>query len=242
MSFSYFFYGYKYSSLLFVLTQLGWIFQKKLPVLAYIGHYAVIVTIFLGLAGVITGFFYVFVGIKLKCPFCNRYGRLGHDRMYGTSLECDQCGIVYGSGFLRLRLVRGEMIRATKSIMDWGLVKKLVKEENPQLNVLYGLNSLVGIVYFFLGLNVGLTCLSIVMGTVLTHIILRSLRSGLVRGRNYIVFEYRPYTFLWQVLMMLVCHFFVTFFPWRMPYSIDFYYEKIWISFLVDHRNTSRIF
>lgn len=44
--------------------------------------------------------------LKMKCPFCGDPGRLGDGKGKGTStMECDRCGLVHGSGFWGLRLV-----------------------------------------------------------------------------------------------------------------------------------------
>jgi hypothetical protein len=73
---------------------------------AVVGTAALWSLIALGVTGAVLAVLMMFCGLRMRCPFCGGSGDFGGNREMGPTLVCDWCGLVQGSGFLKLRLVR----------------------------------------------------------------------------------------------------------------------------------------
>lgn len=74
-------------------------------VLQRIGIGAILVLITLGLVGGMMGLLMCIDRLRMGCPFCGQKGRVGGGSG-GLTLACPACGLVYETGFLKLRLAR----------------------------------------------------------------------------------------------------------------------------------------
>jgi hypothetical protein len=92
--------------ILFLLIPLGWLFTESAPLLAMASRVALVLFIALGVSGAVLGFLLLFCGLRLSCPFCGQPGEVCGSKEDGLGLVCERCGLVQGSGFLKLRLVR----------------------------------------------------------------------------------------------------------------------------------------
>jgi hypothetical protein len=91
---------------LFPMIFLGFLFRESSPRLAVTGWVALSVFVGLGITGAILAVLLLFCGLRLRCPFCGEPGDFCGSKEAGVCLLCDRCGLVQGSGFLKLRLVR----------------------------------------------------------------------------------------------------------------------------------------
>jgi hypothetical protein len=70
-----------------------------------IGAGAFVVLLALGLVGGVMGVFLGRGKLRMRCPFCGDKGTVG-GAPGGLALDCPACGLVYETGFLKLRLAR----------------------------------------------------------------------------------------------------------------------------------------
>jgi hypothetical protein len=91
---------------LFLLMIFGFVFAAVSPVMALIGRVALTVMVALGITGAVVAILLLFCGLRLRCPFCGEPGEFCGSKEEGPGFFCDHCGLVQGSGFLKLRLVR----------------------------------------------------------------------------------------------------------------------------------------
>jgi hypothetical protein len=91
---------------LFPLIFLGWVFAEQSPLLALVGRTALAIFVGLGITGAILAVLLLFCGLRLRCPFCGERGDFCGSKEAGVCLLCERCGLVQGSGFLKLHLVR----------------------------------------------------------------------------------------------------------------------------------------
>lgn len=88
---------------LFLVPLLAWLLGMS-PALAA----AVVLTVMvaLGITGAVLAILLLFFGLRLRCPFCGQPGEVCGSSGEGLGFLCERCGLVQGSGFLKLRLVR----------------------------------------------------------------------------------------------------------------------------------------
>jgi hypothetical protein len=91
---------------LFVLVFVGFLFTGQSSALAVVAVAALYVLVALGITGAILAILLLFCGLRLRCPFCGERGDFWGDKASGPCLQCEHCGLVHGTGFLKLRLVR----------------------------------------------------------------------------------------------------------------------------------------
>jgi len=92
--------------ILFLVLLVGWLFADASPILAVAASIALVVMVILGLTGAILAILLLFCGLRLRCPFCGEPGEVCGSKEDGLGFLCDRCGLVQGTGFLKLRLVR----------------------------------------------------------------------------------------------------------------------------------------
>lgn len=61
--------------------------------------------ILLGVVGAIFGILMVIGQLRMRCPFCQRSGKVGGDKQNGMWMICQSCGYIHGSGPLGLKIV-----------------------------------------------------------------------------------------------------------------------------------------
>ena len=81
------------------------IVMQRGSVLQGIGVGAILVMFILGLVGAVMGVFLSLGKLRMRCPFCGEKGMVSGDEG-GLTLDCPECGLVYETGFLKLRLAR----------------------------------------------------------------------------------------------------------------------------------------
>ena len=79
------------------------------PVATVIYRPALFCLIALCLTGALLGGALAFGRLRMRCPFCGRYGLVGGNKEDGLWLYCDDCGCVHGAGIFGLRLVREQL-------------------------------------------------------------------------------------------------------------------------------------
>jgi hypothetical protein len=92
--------------LLFLFMFLGVVLGQASPLLALVGSIALSEFIALGISGAVLAILLLFCGLRLSCPFCDRPGEVCGSKEDGMGFLCEHCGVIQGSGFLKLRLVR----------------------------------------------------------------------------------------------------------------------------------------
>jgi len=105
MRFSFWYYASRFGGLLFPLVGVGVLLGDRCPAIGVVGRMALALLVPLCLAGVWGGILMAMGRLGMTCPFCARPGPVGGNRADGMWLDCDQCGFVHGTGFLRLKLV-----------------------------------------------------------------------------------------------------------------------------------------
>jgi len=71
-----------------------------------IGAKALVGVVALGVAGALLGLVFLFTGVRLRCPFCRRWGPGAVERNGRPWMECATCGTIRCAGFLGLKIVR----------------------------------------------------------------------------------------------------------------------------------------
>jgi hypothetical protein len=94
-------------AMLLVVIVFGFVFSPR-PVLAAMVVVAICCVVLLGLTGAVMGIFAAFGRLRMRCPFCGRYGPVGGSKGRGMWMECPSCGLVRTTGPFRLRIVRGK--------------------------------------------------------------------------------------------------------------------------------------
>ncbi len=70
---------------------------------------AICALVLLCLIGAFMGILMAFGRLRMLCPFCGKSGPAGGNKREGMWMECASCGLVHGSGPLRLKIVRDEI-------------------------------------------------------------------------------------------------------------------------------------
>jgi hypothetical protein len=91
--------------ILFFAVALGLVLPRPW-IVRFVFNPALYAIIALGSAGGIMGLLMVFGRLRMLCPFCGRYGVVFGTNTRGLWLECNDCGVIHGTGFLKLRLAR----------------------------------------------------------------------------------------------------------------------------------------
>lgn len=91
--------------LLFVTVFLGMALPDSV-VTGAVYRPALIGLIVLGVVGGLLGIALAAGRLRMRCPFCGRYGAVGGSKSAGLWLDCNGCGLVHGAGPLRMWLVR----------------------------------------------------------------------------------------------------------------------------------------
>jgi hypothetical protein len=91
--------------LLFGVLFLTWALPRN-PLGEVFYRVALYSLIALGVTGALMGLLLVLGWLRMRCPFCGRYGPVGGSKEDGLWLDCTRCGLVHGAGLFRLRLVR----------------------------------------------------------------------------------------------------------------------------------------
>jgi len=105
MRFAFWYYIAKFGTVLFVLAVVGALFGRDGVLDETVLGAALGVIVVLCATGTVMGVLLALGKLKMKCPFCGKPGPVGGSRSEGMWMECDECGLVHGSGFLGLRLV-----------------------------------------------------------------------------------------------------------------------------------------
>ena len=77
---------------------------EKNIVLELYSEISLILLVLLCLTGAIMGILMAFGKLKMKCPFCYTYGQVNGNKKDGMWMECSDCGIIHGTGLLKLKL------------------------------------------------------------------------------------------------------------------------------------------
>jgi hypothetical protein len=109
MRFSWWFYTAKYSVFLFPVACTSLFHSAKSVVAQYIFIGSLGIIFITGFLGAVLGGMMILWNVKMRCPFCDRYGYVGGNKRQGMFMHCDDCGYVHGSGFMGLKLVCEEL-------------------------------------------------------------------------------------------------------------------------------------
>ena len=71
-----------------------------------IGKYAFVAMVAMGIAGALLGLVFLFVGVRLRCPLCGKWGQEAAELNGRPWMECTNCGVIRCQGFLGLGFVR----------------------------------------------------------------------------------------------------------------------------------------
>lgn len=92
---------------LFAIVAIAFLFSPD-GVSGGFGLVALGLLVLLCLVGAYLGILMSLGRLRMGCPFCGRSGPVGGSKAQGMWMECDSCGFIHGSGFLRLRIVKEE--------------------------------------------------------------------------------------------------------------------------------------
>ncbi len=104
MKFKLWYYTGKFGVFLFPMSGLIFFTGEEHEIIRIIGEISLITLIILCVIGVGMGFFLAAGKLKMKCPFCDKYGLIGGNRKEGLWMECDKCGFIHGTGTFGLKL------------------------------------------------------------------------------------------------------------------------------------------
>mgnify|MGYP003108867756 CR=1 FL=1 len=104
MKFSIWHYCIRFSPVLIIGAVISIFKVEKGKVLEVYGEVSFILLVALCIVGGFMGLLMAFGKLKMKCPFCGSYGRVNGSKNDGMWMECPQCGIVHGTGLLKLKL------------------------------------------------------------------------------------------------------------------------------------------
>ncbi len=106
MPFRLWYYGARLvAPILFAAVFFGAIFPKPW-IVQFVFNPALYVLIALCCIGGVMGILMAFGRLRMRCPFCARYGLVGGNKTDGLWLKCNDCGFVHGAGLLKMRFVR----------------------------------------------------------------------------------------------------------------------------------------
>jgi hypothetical protein len=108
MSFRLWFYLCKLGAPLFFCVFLGITFWGH-PDNSVLLSALLMVIVVLGICGAVIALLSLFGSFKMRCPFCPRSGPIGGSKKEGLWMNCPSCGLVHGSGPLKLRLIREQI-------------------------------------------------------------------------------------------------------------------------------------
>src|SRR5262245_27668154 len=77
----------------FALATLNFVHVRYEPAHS-IGRSALVVLVAFGAAGALLAFVFLFTGIRIRCPFCRRWGAGAVERRGLPWMECESCGTI----------------------------------------------------------------------------------------------------------------------------------------------------
>ena len=105
MKFSFWYYICKIGGILFPLCFLAFL-GENYPILEIIGKCFIVIFVILGLVGAVMGIFMTMGKLKMRCPFCKGSGIVDGNKQNGLYMECENCGLIHGVGFLKIKLIQ----------------------------------------------------------------------------------------------------------------------------------------
>jgi hypothetical protein len=109
MRFSWWFYFTKFSLLCFIILMPAIVLSTKAPIFSYVAMFALCIIVLAGASGAILGAIMILRNVKMKCPFCDKYGYISGNKQQGMHMFCDDCGYIHQSGALGLKPVCEEL-------------------------------------------------------------------------------------------------------------------------------------